>query len=209
MIIYAVEGIIAAGKTELVQALSVQFNILGYSVCHIYEPVDIWQASGILQKFYDDPIRYAYSFQTFAFATRCLEICKQFEEHPSADIYILERSPISDKIFMELQDVDECEREMYKLWCSAYERILPFDISEMKIIYLQTGLATCMQRLYSRGRSEETNVSSDYQWKLKNKHDKLLAELSNCIISIPPELANLDFRDNKDNINKIFQLVIS
>ena len=44
------------------------------------EPVDQWQnvngqGGNMLQQFYDDPQRYAYTFQNYVFITRVMQVC--------------------------------------------------------------------------------------------------------------------------------------
>lgn len=47
------------------------------------EPVDQWQnvngqGGNMLQQFYDDPTRYAYTFQNYVFITRVMQVCLSF-----------------------------------------------------------------------------------------------------------------------------------
>jgi deoxyadenosine/deoxycytidine kinase len=186
--VFIVEGEIAAGKTELIKALATNLRARGLRVCTVFEPVEKWNAIGILQDFYRDSVRHGYSFQTYVFATRVIAIAAAMEKEPAADLYILERSPATDQIFMELQRavLTETEMEMYAAWCSAYTKMLPMDLSQSKVLYLKTSLGKCMERLMVRHRAGEivdeaqtgvqqskpSGVSVEYQKRLRRAHEQ-------------------------------------
>jgi deoxyadenosine/deoxycytidine kinase len=155
--VFIIEGEIAAGKTELTKAIGAELRSRGLKVVLVFEPVHKWREVGVLRKFYDDPSRWGYGFQTYVFATRVLEIVQAVTAEPDADIYLLERSPATDMIFMYAQRslVDPVEMQMYATWCDAFLLMLPIDLPSAKVLYLQTSLKQCMERLASRAREEE------------------------------------------------------
>ena len=193
---FVIEGEIAAGKTELTKAIAAELTRRGKKVCLVLEPVEQWRSIGILQKFYSDPMRFGYGFQTYVFASRVLEIAKAVSASPDADVFLLERSPASDQIFMELQRgvIDPVEMEMYSTWCDAYNLMLPIDFSNAKVLYLKTSLEHCMERLNSRHRDGEVistkpkekvasatatgGVSIGYQQRLRRAHEAFLEGLN-------------------------------
>lgn len=193
--VYVIEGEIAAGKTELARALAANLRARGLSVCLVLEPVEAWRAAGILQKFYADPGRHGYGFQTFVFSTRVAAIANAVALQPEADVYLLERSPATDAVFMELQRglVDPAEMTMYGQWCDMYRRLLPIDLASARVLYLRTSLDSCMARLAQRGREGEVahkpgseggaashdgsatgGVSIEYQQRLRRAHEAFL-----------------------------------
>lgn len=159
---YLIEGEIGAGKTELAKALAERLTALGRTVCLILEPVAEWKRVGILRDFYSDPVRFGYAFQTYVFATRILAIANAVASQPDADIYILERSPLTDIIFMELQRdiLLPIEMEMYKTWCESWRPFCPIDFTRAHVIYLRTDLQICMARVAARAREGEQKVAS-------------------------------------------------
>ena len=68
--VVVIDAVIAAGKTELLNSMTDRLKQFGVNVCAIPEPVEEWKL--ILPQFYQDPIRWAYSTQTFIIATRIL-----------------------------------------------------------------------------------------------------------------------------------------
>lgn len=187
--VFVIEGEIAAGKTELARAVAEALRARGREVCLALEPVDRWREAGILQKFYADPGRHGYGFQTYVYATRVAAIADAVARQPDADVYLLERSPATDMIFMELQRglVDPVEMAMYAAWCDAFRRALPLDLAAARVLYLRTSLDRCMSRLARRGREGEIagaelstdgsatgGVSIGYQARLRRAHEAFL-----------------------------------
>jgi deoxyadenosine/deoxycytidine kinase len=197
-----VEGEIGAGKTVLISAIAAALRKVGLNVCLVLEPVQQWSDVGILDKFYDNRDRFAYGFQTFVYATRIMAIEEAItKDGGCADVYLFERSPATDEIFMELQRdlVDPVEMTMYSTWCKSFRTMLTIDISKAKILYLKTSLPHCMGRVEERARvgelakSVETTetgteseaksvpkrkkgVSIEYQTMLRRAHEAFLQD---------------------------------
>jgi hypothetical protein len=166
-----------------------------------------WKDTGILQAFYGDPTRYAYSFQTYVFATRILAIHAAMAAKPSADMCIFERSPVTDPIFMCLQAVEPLERAMYSTWCEAWRGMSTVDYSQATALYLRTSPEVCMARVASRAREGEIlphgaeirprgtvatataagGVSPEYQALLRRAHEAFFLGLHPGLFpSLPP-----------------------
>lgn len=223
--VFVIEGEIGAGKTEMALALAAMLNGRGLKVGLILEPVEQWVAAGILQQFYDDPKRFAYSFQTFVYATRVMAIVDGVAATPDADVFILERSPATDHIFAALQQMSSVELKMYNTWCDAYDRMLPLDLSRATVLYLKTDINRCMARVASRQRSGETasdsktGVSIEYQQTLRRAHEafferKHLDEFPDMprspfarVIIVDSNLANGNFRDPGPERDRIVSTV--
>lgn len=179
MIVIAVEGIIGAGKTTLLKECLLPILLKkGWKVTLVEEPVEKWKESGILKKFYENPSRYAYHFQTKAFHDRIQACREQFQKNKDkTDIFLLERSIFSDTIFMkclyEQNIIDSMELSDYtKLW-EMWEELMPFQPD--LIFYLKPSIDVCMARLKERAREGEETVSLDYQSHLEEKHDEIFA----------------------------------
>lgn len=194
-IVLIVEGLIGAGKTTLIRDVLLPELSKHHKVQVIREPVDAWVKSGLLQRFYGDKHRWSYTFQTKAFHDRIMEARNIMAERArlppaeQADVIVMERSPLSDKIFMRtLHDegaVDDLEYTMYQDWCDLWSLVLPFQIS--LFLYIRTDLDQCMSRLQQRSRDGETGVSRDYQAHLLREHDRefhrpVLADGTKCLV---------------------------
>lgn len=230
--VFLVEGEIAAGKTALVRELGAALRARGLRVCGILEPVNEWRRVGILAKFYRDPARYGYAFQTYAFATRVLTIAGAVAASPDADVYLLERSPATDGVFWALQAgvVDPVEAAMYPVWCAAWQRMLPVDLAQAQVLFLRTSPAVCRQRLADRDRAEEMpgaaggGVSAEYAQRLRTAHEVFLlgGDAARSAAGLPPRpfpreavrevpaaLADRNFRDPGPERDSVIATIIA
>ncbi len=151
--IVVIDGEIGAGKSTLLRELGKELEKSYKVVVTVPEPVDVWAKVGIFQKFCQDPARYAYDFQTFAYSTRVQRIVSCYRA--DADVIVLERSPLTDRLFMSLLDVSDMHRTMYRSWVDAFTRALPLDLSEATFVYLKPTIEHCMSRILSRARPGE------------------------------------------------------
>lgn len=174
MKVFVIDGLIGAGKTTLITQLCMHFTAQGFKCVPVYEPLEAWRASGMLGLFYQDPAANAYAFQTYVYTTRIQAILDAFEQEPHADIYLLERSPETDRLFMETLRgaVPPALFSAYESWCDLHDKLLPFDLKKVPHVYLRPDLHMCMERLHSRGRSEEASVTHAYQLMLQQAHDR-------------------------------------
>lgn len=185
MRVFCVEGEIGAGKTQLLYALADHLRGRGIPVVTVPEPVELWRQAGILQLFYSDPARYGYMFQSYVYTTRIQAICNAVDlSQDRRTVYLLERSPATDQIFMHLQRLSDVEREMYATWCHVHDMILPFGLEDVTVLYLKTSLPECMRRVRLRHREGEVieqesphdasatgGVSIEYQAALRRAHE--------------------------------------
>lgn len=180
-IIVSVEAAIASGKSTLLAKLEEHF---GDAVHIIPEPVHLWQAVGgnpennILQKFYMDPKRWSYSFQSYVFLSRVNAVEEAIEKlrkegRLERTVIIVERSYNSDKetfgqMLKESGDISQLEWEMYETWWNWLVDKAPKFAGH---VYLQTSVDTVMRRLAIRNRGEECGLPREYQERLIEKHE--------------------------------------
>lgn len=170
-----VEGNIGAGKSTFLKVIQ---NYLQLPV--IFEPVEKWQSVGggenVLEKFYQDTNRWAYTFQSYAFITRILALEEGLKSN-NDHIVILERSVFSDRYCFakncyEQGFMSALEWQLYQEWFSWLVETVMTKPSGF--IYLQANPITCYQRLCKRGRTEESPVSLEYLQQLHDKHEQWL-----------------------------------
>lgn len=176
--VVVVDGIIGAGKTTLLEkCLLPELARRGLRVKLVEEPVEQWKESGALKQFYEDPRRRAFQFQTRAFHDRVSTMRQRWSEsHQEVDLFLMERSIFTDRIFMEMLKqsgtVDATEyRDYFSLW-QMWCELLP--ATPDLFVYLKPTLKTAMSRLRSRGREGEDGISESYQRDLQAMHDKYL-----------------------------------
>ena len=173
---FVLEGNIGAGKSTFLKVINTFLNAQV-----VYEPHEKWQnvaGDNLLDRFYADTQRWAYTFQTYAFITRILEREKAARRN-AQPFQILERSVYSDRYCFaqncyELGLMNALEWKLYQEWFSWL--VDTYTTRPSGFIYLQTDPKICYKRLLKRNRSEEAGVSLEYLELLHNKHEKWLIE---------------------------------
>ncbi|WOL03565.1 hypothetical protein Cni_G12285 [Canna indica] len=178
---FCVEGNISVGKTTFLQRIANETIELRDLVEIVPEPIAKWQDIGpdhfnILDAFYAEPQRYAYTFQNYVFVTRVMQ------ERESAGgikpLRLMERSVFSDRMVFvravhEANWMNEMEISIYDSWFDPVVSCLPGLIPD-GFIYLRASPDTCHKRMMMRNRSEEGGVSLDYLRGLHEKHESWL-----------------------------------
>ncbi|XP_050212370.1 uncharacterized protein LOC126663294 [Mercurialis annua] len=211
-ITFCVEGNISVGKTTFLQRIVSDTIELRDLVEVVPEPVDKWQDIGpdhfnILDAFYADPNRYAYTFQNYVFVTRVMQ-----ERESSSGIKplrLMERSVFSDRMVFvravhEAKWMNEMEISIYDSWFDPVVSVLPGLIPD-GFIYLRASPDTCHKRMMIRKREEEGGVSLDYLRDLHEKHESWLfpSETGNhgvLSFSKPTQLDNSVHPDIRDRV---------
>ncbi len=209
-----VEGNIGAGKSTFLRLLNEQLDV------HVvYEPHEQWQdveGHNLLDKFYSDTSRWAYTFQTYAFITRILEAERQAHTTDKQNL-ILERSVYSDRYCFaknayEMGTMSSLEWTLYKQWFSWL--VDTYTVKPDGFIYLQTTPDTCFERMKKRNRSEEATVSHDYLTAIHQKHEQWLIGkdgVADYLKDIPVLVlpCDIDFENNQLEQEKHMQAICS
>lgn len=204
---YIVEGNIGAGKSTFLRLLKEHFDIT-----IVYEPLDQWQNVGngenLLDKFYQDTPRWAYTFQAYAFLTR-LE--KQRKEFTDNHMNVVERSVYSDrycfaKNCFELGVMTSIEWEMYKKW---FDWLTPQQVSlPQGFIYLRTDPEVSFNRLKKRHRQEEDVVALSYLMSVHEKHEEWLIHKKNIDpVLVPIPVLVIDCNQDFENDMYVFEKI--
>jgi len=228
----ALEGNIATGKSTFLDYLNDHF---GDEMHTIQEPVSKWtavenesddnitssQRSGgnLLDLFYKDSKRWAYTFQSYAFLSRMkAQLAKQdnVEALASKRFTVFERSVYSDRVCFahNCHDAGLISDMEYNIYCDFHTFLIESldDLQLDAIIYLRSSPETCMSRLKMRARSEEAGVPMDYLQALGTRHDDWLKERSSScpgldIANIPIHIVdcNVDFKHDESARNTLMQ----
>lgn len=211
----SIEGNIGAGKSTFLKKITNELQCPLLS-----EPCDEWQninGYNLLDFFYTDIKRWAYSFQLYAFLTRMESIQKQLNTIDYNNFFISERSIFADRyVFGDVcyrdGNMTELEWNMYTKWFDwTIERIDKKTLPSA-IIYLKVIPELSHQRVNIRGRSEEKNLPLEYLSKLNEKYDLLFLQkesINKLIKDIPILVINCneDFENNSKIWENMVQLV--
>jgi deoxyadenosine/deoxycytidine kinase len=186
-LLFSVEGNIGAGKSTLIETLKQKYKYRN-DILFLQEPVDIWEKikdkttqQTILEKFYINPEKYAFSFQIMAFMTRW-NILKQAIENASSEckMIVMERSLDADfhifaKMLYEDEKMNDIEFQIYNM---VSKQILE-SYHIYGIIWINTDVNTCIQHIQQRLREGEDKIDSTYLHKCDNYHKKWLENVDN------------------------------
>lgn len=172
------EGNIGAGKSTMLQLLSKL-----PSVALIPEPTAKWQhvnqQENLLDLFYKDTPRWAYTFQTYAFLTRLQAVLEYRARNRQDAVHVLERSVYCDRFCFAKNCYEQglmtpLEWHIYQEWFLwLVESYSPMPSG---FIYLRTTPEVSYRRLMKRNRPEELGITLDYLKSLHVKHEQWLID---------------------------------
>ena len=183
------EGNIGAGKSTVGRALKRE-RIFDF----IEEPVAKWQtgfASNLLESFYRDMNRWAFTFQILAFITRA-KTWQEILAETEHERVILERSIFTDRhVFARnIYRIGAMTETEWQIYCGLWDFLVAnYCLEPDCIVYLRTPADVCLERIRMRGRGEETDISLEYLEQLEALHDDWLLDLDH------PPVVTLDGRE--------------
>ena len=201
-IIISIEGNIGSGKSTFMNVLVTKYKDRS-DVLFLDEPVSVWNtvtdSSGvtILEHYYADPHKYAFSFQMMAYISRISVLLKTIKMRKHS-IIITERSVFTDlnifaKMLYDDKKINEIEYRIYMQWFDEFTADLP----KVNIIYMRTSPQTANDRVIKRGRLGET-IPLEYLANCHEYHEKwLMSENTNEVLN------NVYFESKTSNINNI------
>jgi deoxyadenosine/deoxycytidine kinase len=207
--IISIDGNIGSGKSTLMENLKSYFSN-NTNVVFLKEPVDEWEtitdenSTTILEKFYENPSKYGFSFQIMAYISRLDVIRKEIKKNPSA-IFISERSLFTDKLVFAkmLFDSGNIELVNYKIYLKWFDTFAE-DFPVSKVIYVNTDPEICHMRIEKRSRTGESNIPLEYLQNCHKYHNNMLDVNSvDCVCKNQLVLnGNIDMYENKEQINE-------
>lgn len=170
---FAIEGNIGAGKSTFLKLIG---SMLPLEVALIPEPHEQWQQVGkdnLLERFYADAPRWAFTFQSYVIMTRL----RLQQQYTGLQLRIAERSLYSDyycfaRNCYEAGLMSPLEWKIYEDW--FLEQVIPTADPVHGFIYLRTEPSLCYERIAKRKRHEEAEIPLSYLQAVHEKHENLL-----------------------------------
>ena len=136
----------------------------------------------ILKNYYENPKRWAFTFQLNALHSRTLLWNKTIAEEPSK-LHFSERSPLADRhVFGEIMyrqgNMEEAEYAIYDTVCAKMTQNCPLRA----VIYLRCSPELCLKRIKQRNRQGEEGIPLDYLRKVHQRQEEWLKTLENTAI---------------------------
>jgi deoxyadenosine/deoxycytidine kinase len=210
-IIISLDGNIGAGKSTLLAEIRKSIPDL-----HVVdEPVGQWTAlkngtgKNLLELFYEDKKRWAYTFQNCAILTRLKNIKEAVEELDTngkgPQVILTERSVLTDKyvfaqMLRESGDIDDLEWELYDSWFSIFSKQHQVN----GIIYLSTSSTTSKDRIHIRNRQGEDRIQLDYLNALDRQHKQWIESTDIPVLTLSTE-PGASLENNIQNIRDFIQ----
>lgn len=203
-----IEGNIGAGKSTFQKLVADSLMI-----DPVIEPHEKWQhAAGgenLLDKFYTDTKRWAYTFQTNAFVTRIVEQEEAARRNPGAT-QVQERSVYSDrycfaKNCFEMGIMTGLE---FQLYCQWFDWLVEqYTTKPAGFIYLRAEPQICHERVQRRARKEEAGITFEYLKRLHDKHEQWLIykdELAPHLRDVPVLILdrNFDYEEREGGLQR-------
>ena len=205
-LIISIDGNIGGGKSTIINNLKNQC-INQDHIIFLEEPVNEWikikdDDKNILEKFYEDPIKYSFPFQMMALITRFHMINEIIKKNPKA-IIITERSIYTDKyifakMLFETNKINTFEYQIYNKWFNEFAEKLP----KHKYIYISSNPHFCFERIQERNRIGEDKIDINYLISCNQYHNEMFNKI------YPDLIVNIDNKDlNSFEYNKIINKI--
>lgn len=184
-IVISLEGSIGVGKSTLLKMLKEKYQS---KVIFVDEPVNIWtniknnDGKNLLETFYTDMKRYAYTFQNIAYITR-MKLLLEALKNDNIHVIISERSLDGDKnTFTKMLHEDGCINELemscYHEWSNFFAQEFSSNI-DFYHIFLTCQPQTSFERIHKRNRTGEESIPLVYLTRLQKCHEDWLQSKEN------------------------------
>uniref|UniRef100_A0A6C0JYX5 Deoxynucleoside kinase domain-containing protein n=1 Tax=viral metagenome TaxID=1070528 RepID=A0A6C0JYX5_9ZZZZ len=201
-LIITIQGNIGGGKSTFLNHLKTLYKD-NLNICFLQEPVEEWlsirDTSGvsILELFYAEQHKYAFSFQMMAYISRLAILKKAFNS--GYEIIISERSLETDRNIFEkmLYDDDKIthiEHQIYSKWFDTFK----YDFPEEYVFYMHTTPQIIYERIQKRDRKGEL-IPLEYLKTCHVYHETWVDSLPLDRVSIID--GNVDFNDEPEILN--------
>lgn len=197
-----IEANIGSGKTTFLTLLK---NYKFKNLDLIQEPVDEWvelkddNGIDILDNFYQDQVKWSFSFQMNSFISRAHRITENY----TSNICLAERSVFTDKNCFasncyETGKMNKIEWDIYTRWHAWL--VQKFNLNADAYIYLRTEPEICLERIKKRSRTGESNIPLEYLQLLHNKHESWMKQENVPVLTID---TNKDFNNSTEMDNMV------
>lgn len=213
---YLLEGNLGAGKSTMLALINKYLPHLQV----VTEPVNSWHnqnsQESLLDHFYKDTPRWAYTMELFTMMTRVKEHIKEqefFKENYTPKI--MERSLYSG-YYCFAKNGYEQGFLTYEEW-TAYNQWFEFLVTKKcqtptGFIYLQADPEICLKRMSKRNRSGEEIVPLEYLQQIHKQHEQFLIHkttIAKNLQNVPVLVLNVsqEFADDERIFKKLLNQI--
>lgn len=213
-IIISIEGNIGVGKTTFISIISNNVD----NAFVVKEPVDEWiqltdlDGTNLLETYYSDNNRWAYSFQNMACLTKMEKLLETLKNKNISSKYLfLDRSIETDlnvfsSMYIDNKTYSVLEYSMFKKFYQIYQSYLK-PPNKQFYIYLKCSPEKSLERIKKRNRPEEANITLEYLQIIADYHNKWLDNKDKPNDDVIIFDCENDFETNSEMINEMINIV--
>jgi deoxynucleoside kinase len=178
--IICLEGNIGAGKSTILNVIEQECKRQGRTdIVILKEPIEEWEKTvdkddgeSILEKYYSNQKKYAFSFQVFVFTTIVETIKKTIASNPECKYILCERSLHSSRdVFAKMLYFEGIFEDIqYTIYNRMCDSAIGSYVAK-KVIYLNVNPHICYRRVAWRGRIGEEKIPLSYLEKCGKFHE--------------------------------------
>ena len=218
--ILSIEGNIGSGKSTMLKHLKTNLSLSDdeYKIVFVDEPVSSWEnikdcdGKNMIEKFYENQMKYAFAFQMMAFTTRLIYLKNTINDAIKNNdnkkiIIITERSLHTDcYVFAELlKKQGNIEDVCFQIYIQMFNEFSSNYLVDT-IIYVDTTPEICYERIMKRSRSGEEIISLDYLTQCHDEHETYIhtkmPNTNKLVID-----GTLDIRENPEILDEWLQII--
>ena len=159
--VIVIDGVVGAGKSTLAQKVSDKLGI------PIYEELQNQTTLNLLEEFYKDKKRWAFTLQIH-FLNERFKMIKEIHKNGGG---ILDRSIFGDRIFASMLNEDGyMTDDEFFTYNTLLNNMLEHAKEPTLLVYIDCDLETAMSRIKKRGRDMEQSVDEVYWKRLNQKY---------------------------------------
>ncbi len=159
--VIVIDGVVGAGKSTLAQKISDKLGI------PIYEELQNQTTLNLLEEFYKDKKRWAFTLQIH-FLNERFKMIKEIHKNGGG---ILDRSIFGDRIFASMLNEDGyMTDDEFSTYSTLLDNMLEHSKNPSLLVYIDCDLETAMSRIRKRGREMEQSVDEVYWKRLNQKY---------------------------------------
>lgn len=193
----AIEGNIGAGKTTLSSKMAENFNAKLI--------LEQFEDNPFLPKFYDNPARYGFQVELTFLAERFQQLTQQLTNRDLFKSFTISDYFIYKSLIFAGQNLVEPELSLYTRLFNIITSLLP--VPDL-IVYLYVDIDNLRRNIMKRGRSYEQKIEPGYLEKInKGYFDYFRQQQDKRILIV--DVNNLDFLHNKNDYNKLVDLILA
>jgi len=191
----AIEGVIGVGKTTLAKKLASRLNAKLV--------LEDFEDNPFLERFYDNPVRYAFHTQIYFLLSRYKQLVELSQEDLFYNYIIADYIFEKDKIFAYLNLTDD-ELKLYeKITASIEHKIRVPDL----VIYLQSTVERLMTNIRHRDRGAEKSMEEVYIKDLNEGYNYFFFRYKATRIMIV-NVSDIDFVNNEQDFENLVEQIL-